>query len=91
MNRFSGTKNRAPLSSHMIWSISRRREFAPTPPTRSTSFFSAWARARSETSTSMAKAVSWKEEQTSARSYFFAAEAAAVERPEKEKSIPLTT
>ncbi|VVB69594.1 Uncharacterised protein [uncultured archaeon] len=58
MNFPGGKKNSAPLSMHMMFSISPSRLFAPTPPTSMASFFSAWAMALSVTSTSMAKAVS---------------------------------
>lgn len=57
----SGTYISAPRARAMSSTISLRRPFWATPPPRRTSFLPMCAMARSVTSVSMAKAVSWTE------------------------------
>ena len=72
----------------MIRSISCSRRFAPTPPTSRTSSLPVSDRARSVTSTHMAKAVSCRLKQTSGKGALFSF--AAETSPENARSIPLT-
>ena len=61
----SGTYISAPRAWAMSSTMSLRRPFWATPPPRSTSVFPMCAMARSVTSVSIAKAVSWTENATS--------------------------
>jgi len=85
------TLKRALCSSAMIFSIACSRLLAATPPVRRTSGFSVCARARSVTSVSMEKPVSWRLKQMSSSLCvpFFNASVAAVSSPLNDRSIPL--
>jgi hypothetical protein len=88
----SGAKKSAPRSAHIAASIACSRRFCPTPPPRTSSPESVSESARSLTSASIPKTVSWSEKQTSSTGVPSSTAAfAALSSPEKEKSIPLTT
>ncbi len=90
-NLRSGTYISAPRAWAMSATMSLRRLFWATPPPKRTSSFPMCAIARSVTSVSMAKAVSWTERaMSSSGTPFFFRASAAVMRPEKDTSIPLT-